>query len=275
MQSGVIDMRFDLSQYYSLLEAFDQTGRRMYGDAWAGLEPFATSTENPEPIKEQRRSIFNEISDLESQKVRHQSMMRADVDSDLLQVASDKLAAIEEQMRPLRERLVLLPIMEDGAFEDFASYERQKSVKEELVDAFKRKELFLQIGPNQVVDWTAWSRYESFRIYFNLSIVRVPDSYLGRSRRLPAFVERTVLEKWLMRFGKPNAVEKVLTLSAQAEILLRQIVERDVTKRKPKPEYQIEIQSELPGLSKRDFDHVWKAVAPNSWRDGGRPKLKQ
>ena len=57
-------MRFDISGHYLLLQAFDLTGRKVFGDEWRGEEAFARDTEDPSSVSGERQNISGPDQDI-------------------------------------------------------------------------------------------------------------------------------------------------------------------------------------------------------------------
>ncbi len=264
-------MRFDLTRYRSLLQAFDLTGRRVFGDVWRGDEAFARPTDDPEPARIKRDALVGRIKALTLEAQPHEAVMALDVENEVYEDASARLHVIEREIDRLKRELNALPYLGDAWMIDYQAFERRCHIEAEMCNAFARGDLDLLAGPTELVQWHAWSRLPSFKVYFGLSTVRLPASHGERTRRRPAFVPKVALALWLERFEAENATTaNALTPEARLKVWLRDKVDRYQPKEFSKSSYRDDALAEIPGLSTRAFDRVWGQVVPQSWKSSGR-----
>jgi hypothetical protein len=269
-----VPVRFDLTSYHSLLQAFDLAGRRMFGTAWRGDEAFARRTDDPQATGSERRDILDRIKVLAGEAQSHNVIMGVEAGEDAHQSASDALHKINAELDDLKRQLTGVPDVTDAWVEDFEAYSRRRQVERELSGAFDRGELQLQVGISEIVQWRSWSRLPDFKVYFNLSIVRLPLAHTGQRRRAPAFVARATLEQWLDRFETNATAEATLTPHARAQVWLKDKMRQHEPKQYPKSEYRALAMSDISGLTARTFDTAWDQTVPESWRRSGRRPKK-
>jgi len=262
-------MRFDLSSFYSLLQAFDLTGRRTYGSDWRGDEAFARPSENPQAFREERQSIVERIKALIAEQQPHRAILAVNAGEEAHQVASVALYPIGRELDELKRRLTGLPDVTDWWVADFAAFERRRRVEDELRAAFDQGDLQLLVGPTELVQWRSWSGYADFKVYFGLSMVRVPFAHAGK-RRGPAFVPKISLEPWLERFEAFDDATDILTPKARLKVWLQDKVRTCAPKERTKSAYRASAREEIPRLSARTFNLVWDQTVPDSWKKSGR-----
>ncbi|MFK8036044.1 MAG: hypothetical protein AB8B94_18065 [Hyphomicrobiales bacterium] len=265
-------MQLDLRKYHSLLQAFDETGRRIFGEAWTGREAFARPTEDPQPFKEERRNLQMQIAEMESEAQKLAPLMRAEYDSDLLEETSQKLSEFDRKIRTLTDRLADIPNVSEAHFTDFDAFQRFEKVRSELQGAFETGKLNILAGSHMLVDWKQWKRLAGFRVVYHLSMVRVPFEFSNPCKRAPASILKEDLELWLTRFGMPNEESVVLTPEEAGKAELQKLIAEHSVKNWSRIDYQEAVLRAVPTLSQRSFDRIWVAVAPPNMRKAGRKK---
>ncbi|MBL4751433.1 MAG: hypothetical protein JKX71_12780 [Amylibacter sp.] len=267
-------IEFDLTTLYSLFHAFDQTGRRMFGDSWRGIEAFAQRKDDPKATKDERAKIIARIRDLSAQSIPYQTILDLGGSQEETQMASDALYPLHTEERALKEKLTAIPHVTDHWVNDHEAYFRRRRVEDELRTAFDNHDLDLHLGNSSIVEMRSWSKCDGFRIYYGLSMVRVPSQYAGKQRRQPAFIPKAALDKWLTRFGSISSNEAELTPEMRLKIWLEGMVDKYKPKERKKSDYCTQALNEITGLSKREFDRVWAATVPISWKASGAPEKK-
>lgn len=268
-------LQFDLTTFYSLLEAFDETGRRLYGEAWRGIEAFARQANDPKSTQDKRASLLAELKRLAQEETPHNAMLVDGAGQQAWDEASAALQLIRQERDAVRARLQEIPDITDSSVKDHEAYQRRCRVECELKGAFARGELPLLVAPHTLADWRSWSAYKGFRLYFGLSMARLPAE-ASSQRRGPAFVERAALDNWLERFGVPDIGPADLTPEAQLRKWLVEQTNQYAPKEKKKDQYLAEAQATIDGVTKRMFEHVWTNTVPQSWKKAGPagPKAK-
>lgn len=265
---------FDLEAHVTLLQGFDRTGRRIFGSAWRGTEALARPTHSPETIRAKRIALTDQVKSLAIEAVPHQEALKLPLSASEHQAASDNLGRISNRRSSLVAALRALPDLSDSFLvSDHASYERREAVERELREAFDSKALTLLAPTGTVVEWRLWSRLPDFRIYFALSMVRVPRAYVAHNRRLPVFVPTSQLEAWLLRFGSPPEGARSYTPEEACEIWLAEQVRLNPTKNRSKEAFEAEAQESIDELSKRAFERAWQKTVPQSWAKAGRRRI--
>lgn len=261
-------MRFDISGHYLLLQAFDRTGRKVFGGEWRGDEAFARDTEDPSGVSGERRNIQDRIKTLAASAEPHNAILASDADEEEHQAASDALHHINQELGQLKERLATLPHVTGSWLADHKAFKRRTDIESKLFEAFRSGDLDLQVGPNEIVQWRNWSRQPDFKVLFSISCVIVPRSHAGQRRRGPAFIQLAAFDKWLGRFAGAATGTEELTPEAQLEVWLRNKIKQP--KKLSKADYKAQAREEIPDLTERAFHRVWSNTVPKSWKQGGR-----
>lgn len=262
-------MRFDISGHYLLLQAFDLTGRKVFGAKWRGDEAFARDAEDPSRVSGERQNVQNRIKTLAASTAPHNAILASDADEEEHQAASDALHHINQELGQLKERLATLPHLTGAWLADHETFKRRMDIEGKLFEAFLSGDLDLQVGPYEIVQWRNWSRQPDFKVLFSMSCVIVPRSHADQRRRGPAFIERVAFNKWLNRFAGAATETHELTPEGQLEGWLREKVKGP--KESSKAVYKAQALEEIPELSARAFDRIWDNVVPENWKRRGRP----
>jgi len=261
-------LSFDLSTYYSLLDVFDRTGRLMFPKDWTGEEAWARDSENPEPIKERRKQLFAEVTALQREMAPLNDLMGMDLSASEFQETSDSLGPLNDRLKEAKAELAQLPHVSDTWVSDHAAFSRRVSIEKELAQAFISGDLKIVVGAHRVVPWKDWCQRSDFRVYYALSMVRIPRGESAQ-RRGPAFIIRKEFDQWSERFVAETDAPVDLTPEAKCKEWLRAEVRGATGKAKVVAEYQEEAQAMFQGLSERAFLRIWAETVPDNWRKPG------
>ena len=263
-------MRFDLTAYYTLLRAFDLTGRTIFGSAWRGDEAFAGPANDPEQTRRERQEILAKVHALLAQEREHRAILSLDPHSEEGQKAAEALDAIRREVEAKRQAMHKLPEITDWWIEDHNAFTRRKRVESELRAAFAAKALPLQVGTSTGVEWKSWARQDGFHLRFDLSQIDIPAQAGLNSTSGPGFVPKVALDAWLNRFEAPSPEGAALTPDEQLANWLRNRVREAGRKAPRKADCKAQALREVSGLSARAFDRVWSDTVPEDWRKSGR-----
>ena len=199
--------------------------------------------------------------------------MAMDLSDSEFQETSDNLGAMNTRMKEAKAELAQLPKVSDTWLKDHAGFSRRVAVEKELAQAFNAGDLQLIVGTSRIVPWKSWCQRSDFRVYYPLSMIRIPK---GESalRRGPAFVSREMFAIWSNRFARPEPdnEEHRLTTEAQLTEWLRDLIAKQPVKPKTTEALRQQDLEMFPSLSVRGFNAVWKVTAPEAWRKKGRKK---
>lgn len=224
-------MRFDLSEFHLLLQAFDLTGRQLYEGDWRGDAAFARDAVDPAEVWDERQEIQDRIKALATSAAPHHAILATDADEQEHQHASDALHHIKREQNELHGRLGTLPYVTGPWLADHDAFTRRRTVEAELFGAFESGDLTLQVGPNEIVQWRSWSRQPDFKVLISMSCVILPRSHTGQRRRGPAFIHRVAFNAWLGRYESSGTEIGELTQESQLQVWLRDRVKRFRPKR--------------------------------------------
>ena len=262
-------LQFDVECFVPLLTAFDRAGRRMFDTSWLGTEAFAHPTNAADDTRPKRAAIVAELKSLAVEAAPYQELMSLPLSAWEHQAASDALANIQRRQTAFREALTAMPETSEAWLGDQAAFKRREAVEAEFREAFASGTLHLVAPNGTLVDWKGWPRQPDFRLYFGLSLVRVPRSLLNLNRRLPVFIDREELNQWLSRFGEFAGGAAKLTSKALCLEYLAKMVRTYKPKERQKAFFQAEAIQTMPGLSVREFNHCWAATVPETWKASG------
>lgn len=259
----------DAHRLYSLLQAFDLTGQRLFQNDWTGHEVFAAPLEDPEAITRRRDEIEQELIKLK----RADRRLQAEIEEDALSEA-ERRDITEESKKIWAERDALnaernaLPKTSDAWHRDHAGYARRMAVEKTLRDAFEAGELTLHLPTGYHAKYDQWITERHFYMSFGLSVVIPPRSEGIRRHRYPAYIDRDQFEVWLNtahpkeRDADPRGHEE------QFRVWLLALVS-DGEKPGKKDVIWFDAHDAFPKLSRRAFDRVWKDTVPAHWSKTG------
>ncbi|GGE43649.1 hypothetical protein [Actibacterium pelagium] len=266
-------MRFDLSRYYNLLQVFDLAGRRIFGSEWQGDEVGARPVADPNSIKKQRYEFRNKIAELDGQIAPLQAQFGIDLDIEEAKETSEKLRPLKQKRSALVLEFNNLPYLTESWVASDNAFKRRMRVENELRAAFREEKLELILSTADVVKWRHWEEYSDFKVYFDLSMVRLPLSHTQQRRRAAGFVRKPDLDAWLVRFG----AAKITGEPEEREHLrnwLEDKVRSDKAKARSKESYRAEAQRRFPSITIRMFNSVWDQAVPEAWKQPGRTRTK-
>ncbi len=282
--------KLDLSAHYSLTQAFDLTGRRFFGDDWSGMEPWTRRADDPQASQNERAALSEEIVRLELSKSELSARINYAVDAADKEDGQAKYIAASDQLRKLEDRFRHFPASYDHWITTFDGYQRRSKVETLLLEAFGAGELQIYYAGNRVVCWEDWRHRPGFKLYMNLSMIRVPRSERSRSgivqcdqdslitpedpywepTRYAAFVRADEFKQWSGKFQYAPDPSETFTPEEQCRALLKQWVTAHVGNPLKKQDCWRDVKKRLPNLSEAAFKRVWALETPGSWRIPGR-----
>lgn len=265
-------MQFDITDYYSLTEAFERTGHTMFPAEWTGIEGWAARADDPAQTQAERRTCLDDIDQIEAKIEPLNRKFRRDLSDEELNAANAAIHILKRDLKQAEERLKSIPNVSEWRIQDFEAYTRRKAVEVALREAFAAKTLWIRHHAAAMLDWRAVNSDPAFRICFRLSILRLPYSEAGNQRRAPAFIRKDEFHDWLKIKGLANIAKSDLTPTEQVHLWMREQIKRDVTRQFTRDEYFELAKAECPAISERGFRRIWASETPDHWRKGGRPK---
>ena len=264
-------LQMDFDSYYTLLHAFDLTGRSMFGKSWEGGEVGAILVEAPDAILERKTSIESRLLRLREEDHRLQLQAEEDVSDVERNAITQDSNRVWDERDTLRKELNSLPVVSDSWIDDVDFFKRRQAVEAELRNAFRTSELTIVLYSGRHVAFENWETEPHFVVSFALSIVVLPPRARGGRgpRRSAGFVRKVELHSWLKRFSENEAMAGELSAEAQCRAWLRELAKKK--KEKGKADYRDQALQLFSGLSGRKFDSLWAedSIIPISWKKPG------
>ncbi|UWR30978.1 hypothetical protein K3758_05470 [Sulfitobacter sp. W002] len=264
---------WDHRLFYVLSEVHWRTGRAMYGDLWTGYETTYGPESDLSALRQQQKNAAREFD----QQLGHAKFLRMHYpenasDAEYLSHQKD-IKSAETASAAARTKRDQLSEALRGPEQNQAGFERGASVQRRLVRAFSRGELALIFGTGMQVNWDEWARHSTFRVSFAQSLIYAPSD-LSSIRRATGFVERKAFDDWHngpldieVRLAKREGPEQFADMR---DWFLNWIT---VSPQKPnKDDGEHLFQKTFSPNGKTTFSDLWRAYAPDSWRQRGRPK---
>lgn len=260
-------MNFDSHLY--LLHAFDLLGRRLHGARWNGQEYRAAKRQPPDDVSAARAPFERSIADLDRRQAAIAEARRRTVAADEIARLADEERAVIAERQSLRNQLRELPEPDDSYATAWQAYSRRLETERLLVDALRSGKLQVQFPSGTVVDWPYWERDAGFKLFLELSMVKVPRHRSGAGRGSVLF-RRDAFEEWLktvLPYDEGDQAQLPPEERCRAWLV-------DLVGKMQKPGRKEALRSEamvrFPGLSKRAFDRIWEKHTPSNWRTAGR-----
>lgn len=264
---------WDHRLFYVLSEVHWRTGHAMYGDSWTGFETTYRPKADISVLRQQYKSAARDFE----QRLGQAKFLRmnypenaTDVEYQSHQKDIETAEAASADARSRRDQLSdALRVPEQNQ----ENFERGASVQRRLVRAFGHGELTLVFGTGLQVEWDKWARHAAFRVSFAQSLIYAPSDF-SSTRRKTGFVKRKAFDDWLsgtldieVRLAKREGPE---LFSEMREWFLNWIAANPQKPNKEDGE-RLFLKVFSPN-GKTTFADLWKAFAPDHWRQRGRPK---
>jgi len=281
---------FDLTAHYSLLQAFDMAGRHIFFDDWTGTEAWARRSDDPATSRKERAAISRRLAEIEQQiSVLHVPINHPENETQKSE-AQAKYRELSDLRRTTEDRYRHFPVDYDNWVADHAAFVRRSRIEDVLMDALISGELDLVYGGGQVLPWEEWRHRPGFKVYINLSLVRMPDRYRNRRGivqsdsdstinpanpyrepgRYAAFVHADTFNDWLGQFVRNSDTPGSLEPEAECRLMIKEMVQMNPNSVPIKADCWQECRRRIPTLSERAFNRQWDAWTPDRWKAGGR-----
>lgn len=256
---------------YTLSDAVEQIGRRLYGETWTGLEYMSQPGKSPEEIANERKPLEEELSTAETEIREIDAAIRKTVNAEENQRLAIQYRRLEARASRLRATLNLEYPLNDTVRDSYSAHVRGKTATETLLQAIKEFRLKVHDGRGRELNHFVWSD-PRFSYCLDLSIA-VNPRISGEPRRQAARIDRDQLKNWLATL-KPiveakheRSVEERLT-----EFLRQHVADARGGPRKTKDALREEALAQIAGTTGRMFDRVWPNIVPQKWRRAGAPR---
>jgi phosphoglycerate-specific signal transduction histidine kinase len=254
---------------YLLYEAFELTGRRLFGNDWNGYELGKSPVPSPEelararlPYLEAYQQIEAELSDIDKQVAR--SLSASEIEE-----LNERRIAAQDRLQQATSALNSHPEPTESTAWLYETYQRKVVTETTLIEAIKRGTITVNNGRNWTINNLLWS-HPHFGYDIELSVVRLPR-FSGMRRFQPAWLEERQFDSWLLTLEPlTESARTLLSRLDQCRLFLDQQVAAG-GQAKSKKAYLAEAQDKIKGLTAVDFNEAWKDRVPD-WTAGGRRK---
>ena len=263
-------LQFDITQYYSLYEVFERTGKLMFSEDWTGREIWSRPVGDPSSIIREREDLSTKLGIT----IRRNAEIDALDLSDLAQSTQTEFLnewhAVYAEIDELKKKLAKLPNLSDAHISDHELFTRRREVEEGLWEAFSSNSMSVVLKNGSGANWSAWSKQPSFKVYYCLSMIKTPSQSEYQFRRSPAFVSKKEFGLWSKRFDGEIHDGEQYSPEHRARLWLEKKVGEHGTKPYAKPIFIDKMISKF-GISKRLAERIWPEVVPGSWSTPGPP----
>lgn len=253
---------------YLLSEAFELVGRHLFGDEWTGNELDAQPGPSPDDLRAEYESggRSRDEVDAEIEKLRNHMREKLLSEAETRQLQA-QIEALQARRQAITDRLISPIAQDDPRVWLYENYQRRRTAEETLIGAIKEGK-FPVWGGQLGMEPRLWSE-RHFRYSIELSIVRLPQTFSSK-RHQSTRIPEAQFDSWLVTL-KPltPSAEKQLSNEDQCRMLFERWIAGGDQK-KSKKEYFLEAKEEVPDLSWRAFDSLWRQRAPAEWRKFGR-----
>jgi hypothetical protein len=256
---------------YLLSEAFELTGRRLFGDSWNTFELGQRRVPSPDELSRARAPFVEALDRIEADIASIGTRLNKTTNRSEIRKLTQQRETNIKQQAETNDQLISHPEATDTRRAQYEAYQRRITAETTLVDAIKRGIVKVHDGRNRPIDNLLWGGHPHFGYDIELSAVRVPRSFDSR-RFLPARIAEKDFDKWLLTVTPlTQSGEKMLSPMERCRIFLRRQIEAsNRVQQKPKEAYFLEAQAEIAGLSRRTYDTVWTDEVPDSWKAQAR-----
>ena len=265
-----------LSRDYTLSDAFERVGRRLFGRKWLGTEyQYRGTIPTRDEMEGKRAPFLAAVEKLETELKEFNKRSAAVSDSQAVQSFAREREIIESRLEEARGALYLRPPPDDGHDQIFEIYHRRHIAEETLLEAFRSGALKVHDGQGVEIRAAIWTDDPRFRYYIELSMVVNSKTASPRHRFQAARISQSEFEAWIKKARLPQ-------LRARPAIPIReqckQFLEKCFQETGPIPikaKLRELANAEIPDLSENTFNSVWAAVAPAEYRKPGRKTQKR
>ncbi|MCK0097619.1 hypothetical protein MWU60_18735 [Yoonia sp. F2084L] len=204
--------------------------------------------------------------------------------------AQEKYIDLSRQERLTEDRLRHFPPQYDGWIEQHDNYVRRSQIEGLMLDAFSTGALQIYYGGGVAVPWEDWRLRSAFKVYINLSLVRLPRSErlsrgivqsdrdsaitpanpIREPNRLAAFVSMAEFNDWVLKYSSDPQNVGALEPKARCEAMIADMVQSNGDDIPRKADCWQDCKTAIPDLSKRQFLRTWAEKTPESWQRAGR-----
>ena len=262
----------EFRETYTLSDAVELLGRRLYAHTWTGLEYRQEKVMSPDELSAIRAPLEKSLADASTELAEIESTILRTVNPSELEQLKLRKNDIQSQFNTLNAKVnFLLPALNDATRAAYESYSRWKTAEDKLVEAIRQRQFIVHDGHGRELNPGVWS-HPNFRYYIKYSYV-VNGKYSGEPRRQTARIDRepfkmglTMFEPLVKSLQEPSPEQRL------CEFIQRQVAESKISTKKTKSEYRALAKDELGQIPKAMFERVWSEQVPDAWHKPGAPK---
>jgi hypothetical protein len=259
-------------EVYTLSDAVELIGRRLYSDTWTGVEYQQQKRLSPtelgalrEPLEIQMAAATDEV------KAIHAAMRRS-LDKGEIESLRAREEIAQARWRECSSQLNFhLPELNDHYRNAYEGYARWKASEEVLLKAIRGFQIQVHDGRGRQLNSSVWAH---LHFHYSIELSAVKNSKIsGEPRRQAARIDRQALLNWLDQLEPIVKPRHLPTPEEQLrEYLKQQVKAAEIAPRKTKSDHRDDVSRRIPGISKRKFEQVWAEVVPKEWQLPGAPK---
>ncbi len=256
---------------YTLSDAVELIGRRLYGETWTGSESaYSQPRKSPEEIVAERKPLEEELSAAETRIREIDAAIGKTMDDHENRRLAVQRVRSQSLAKQLRATLSLDHPSNDITTDLYNAHVRWKTTVETFLEAIKGFKLKVHDGRGSPLNELVWND-PRFRCYLDLSVV-VNSKTAAAPRWQPARIDRDKFKNWLATVTP--LVEVKYERSAEerlTEFLRQELAAMRTGPRRTKVALRAAAREKIGGVSLRMFERIWTAETPPESRKGGRP----
>ncbi len=262
-------------EMYTLSDAVEQIGRRLYGETWTSREyMYSDSSKSPDEIASERMPLEEEIKRAEEEIVEIDAEIRKTLNEETIRQLANHRGKLENRAAQLHTSLELYNPLNDTIVAAYNACDRAKVAKDTLIVAILEFKLQVHDGRGRQLNPFVWSD-PRFCYDLGLSIVVNPRSS-GEPRRQAARIDKEPFTNWLATLTPRVEAPHAPSPEEKLKEFLRQLI---ASSKGQKTVKKVEIQRDaidaIPGVTVRMFNGIWGQLVPQEWRNAGAPKSRQ
>jgi hypothetical protein len=261
-------LKFDLNNYYLLLQAYDRLGRHLYRNEWTGREAFSSPSDDPDILKAKHKELDDQLDAIGLEKTGlFQRGGRLETGLEKEQI-DQRLFKLQKDEQTLLNRKSALPSYQETMVADYDHYLRGQRVREILFAGFADKKIKAQFGLSLIIDWKIWRDFESFEISIPLSLAAAPPEYSSHGKAA-VLVTKEPFIQWLKTL-QPLVESEAETLSVKEQAIRFMVKLGETHPLIKKDDCWKTVKTQVPDITRNMFNDVWKDHAPTHWKKQGR-----
>ncbi|OUS04160.1 hypothetical protein A9Q96_14455 [Rhodobacterales bacterium 52_120_T64] len=242
----------------------------MFPEDWTGREIWSRPVGDPSSLIREREDLSTKLGIAIRRNAEIDALDLSDLAQSTQTEFQSEWHATYTKINELKGKLAKLPNLSDAHISDHVLFTHRREVEGELWEAFSINSMSVVLKNGNGANWNAWSKQTSFKVYYCLSMIKMPPQSEYQFRRSPAFVSIKEFGLWSKRFGGDIHDGEKYSPEHKARLWLKKKVGEHGTKPYAKPFFIDEMISEF-GISKRLAERIWPEVVPDSWSTPGPP----